>query len=72
MLQATRVPAYDEEVTRQGLQLTIDGMSYNLRHTTLQVATYNLQLTTCKTPLIFDPMSTMLFGYASCTGISIL
>ncbi|XP_066915543.1 uncharacterized protein [Clytia hemisphaerica] len=25
-----------------------------------------------QTPLIYDPMSTMLFGYASCTGISIL
>jgi len=25
-----------------------------------------------QTPLIYDPMSTMLFGYASCTGMSIL
>ena len=25
-----------------------------------------------QTPLIYDPMSTMMFGYASCTGISIL
>lgn len=25
-----------------------------------------------QTPLIYDPMSAMLFGYASCTGISIL
>lgn len=25
-----------------------------------------------QTPLIFDPMSTLLYGYASCTGISLL
>ena len=25
-----------------------------------------------QTPLIYDPMSTMMFGYASCTGISLL
>lgn len=25
-----------------------------------------------QTPLIYDPMSTIIFGYASCTGISIL
>jgi len=25
-----------------------------------------------QTPLIYDPMSTLLFGYASCTGISLL
>ena len=25
-----------------------------------------------QTPLVYDPMSTMLFGYASCTGISLL
>ena len=25
-----------------------------------------------QTPLIYDPMSTMAFGYASCTGISLL
>merc|ERR1712070_249815 len=25
-----------------------------------------------QTPLIYDPMSTMIFGYASCTGVSIL
>jgi len=25
-----------------------------------------------QTPLIYDPMSTMLYGYASCTGISLL
>lgn len=25
-----------------------------------------------QTPLIYDPMSTMIFGYASCTGISLL
>jgi hypothetical protein len=25
-----------------------------------------------QTPMIFDPMSTLVFGYASCTGISIL
>ena len=24
------------------------------------------------TPRVFDPMSTLLFGYASCTGVSIL
>jgi len=25
-----------------------------------------------QTPLIYDPMSTLVFGYASCTGVSIL
>ena len=25
-----------------------------------------------QTPLIYDPMSTIVFGYASCTGVSIL
>ena len=25
-----------------------------------------------RTPHIYDPMSTLLYGYASCTGVSIL
>ena len=25
-----------------------------------------------QTPLIYDPMSVMIFGYASCTGVSIV
>ena len=25
-----------------------------------------------QTPLIYDPMSTIVFGYASCTGVSVL
>ena len=24
-----------------------------------------------QTPLVYDPLSTILFGYASCTGVSI-
>ena len=34
--------------------------------------TDNIIFKSSQTPLIYDPMSTMLFGYASCTGISIL
>ena len=32
----------------------------------------NITFRSSQTPLIFDPMSTIVFGYASCTGLSIL
>ena len=32
----------------------------------------NITFKSSQTPLIYDPMSTIVFGYASCTGVSIL
>jgi len=32
----------------------------------------NVTFVSSQTPLIYDPMSTIVFGYASCTGVSIL
>ena len=29
---------------------------------------HNVTFKSSQTPLIFDPMSTLVFGYASCTG----
>jgi len=32
----------------------------------------NVEFKSSQTPLIYDPMSTIVYGYASCTGVSIL
>ena len=42
----------------------------NLWHT--GVLGNNITFKSSQTPLIYDPMSTIVFGYASCTGVSIL
>ena len=45
-------------------------LNANLWHT--GVLGNNITFKSSQTPLIYDPMSTIVFGYASCTGVSIL
>mmetsp|Transcript_25102 Transcript_25102/g.47177 ORF Transcript_25102/g.47177 Transcript_25102/m.47177 type:complete len:318 (+) Transcript_25102:25-978(+) len=41
-------------------------------HTETSGLINNVTFKSSQTPLIYDPMSTLVFGYASCTGVSIL
>mmetsp|Transcript_19852 Transcript_19852/g.39733 ORF Transcript_19852/g.39733 Transcript_19852/m.39733 type:complete len:324 (-) Transcript_19852:73-1044(-) len=44
----------------------------NLWHVETSGLVNNITFKSSQTPLIYDPMSTLVFGYASCTGVSIL
>ncbi|GMH75981.1 hypothetical protein TrLO_g7211 [Triparma laevis f. longispina] len=65
----------DNALSTTDLSTVEDVVSYissQMWHTETTGLVNNVTFKSSQTPLICDPMSTLIYGYASCTGVSIL